>query len=81
MAISPKQWDRVKDLYEAALECNPTQRTVFLQQNEPDYLVREEVRRLLAEHDSLGGFLSTPPFIDPRFNPTNSPNDSHQVRF
>ena len=52
--------------------CESRGRT-FLQQNEQDYVVREEVRRLLAEHDNLGGFLSIPPFIDPRLHPTNSP--------
>jgi len=61
MAISPEQWERVKQLYEAALECGPPLRTEFLRQNEKDELVLEEVRRLLAEHSELGGFLSTPP--------------------
>jgi len=65
MGISPKQWDRVKELYEAALQCSPVHRIVFLQQNEPDEVVRTEVLRLLAEGDSLGSFLSTPPFLDP----------------
>jgi eukaryotic-like serine/threonine-protein kinase len=73
MGMSPEQWDRVKDLYEAALECNPTKRTAFLHQNEPDDVVRDEVWRLLVEHDNVGSFLSSPPFIDPRLNPTNSP--------
>jgi eukaryotic-like serine/threonine-protein kinase len=66
MGISPEQWDRVKELYEAALERSPMQRTAFLQQNERDPIVREEVSRLLAEHDDLGSFLSTPAFVDSR---------------
>src|SRR6266480_2816981 len=72
MGMSPEQWERVKNLYGAALECSPTQRTAFLQQNEQDEVVREEVRRLLAENDGLGSFFSTPPFIDRRLNRSHS---------
>lgn len=68
MAMSPEQWERVKDLYEAALECNLSQRAAFLQRNSADEVVRVEVRRLLAEHDDLGSFLSTPPFVDYRLS-------------
>lgn len=64
MGISPEQWDHVKDLYEAALECDPTQRADFLRQNSADDLVSKEVQRLLVEHDNVGSFLSTPPFVD-----------------
>lgn len=64
MGMSPEQWDRVKDLYEAALECDPTQRADFLQRNTTDEVVRKEALRLLAEHDNVGSFLSTPPFVD-----------------
>ena len=62
MEMSPKQWDRVKELYEAVLECSSAQRITFLQQNEQDELVRSEVRRLLAVQDSVGSFLSKSPF-------------------
>src|SRR6266852_3011046 len=64
MGISPEQWDRVKDLYESALECDPTQRADFLRRNSADEVVRKEVQRLLAEHDDVGSFLSTAPFVD-----------------
>jgi eukaryotic-like serine/threonine-protein kinase len=70
MEISPKQWDRVKELFEGTLECSPHQRAAFLQRNTDDEVVRDEVNRLLAEHDDLGSFLSTPAFIDPRLHPT-----------
>lgn len=65
MEMSPKQWERVKELHEAALERSPMQRTAFLQ-HERDFVVREEVSRLLSEYDDLGSFLSTPPFVDSR---------------
>jgi len=73
MGMTPKQWERVKELYQTALECNPTQRTSFLEQNERDEMVRTEVHRLLAVHDRLGTFLSSPPFVDPRRSDANSP--------
>ena len=64
MGMSPEQWDLVKDLYEAALECDSTQLADFLQRNTTDEIVRTEVRRLLAEHDNAGSFLSTAPLVD-----------------
>jgi cephalosporin-C deacetylase-like acetyl esterase len=64
MGITPGQWERVKELYEAALEYSPAERTGFLQRNERDDQVRTEVHRLLAEEEKLGSFLSTPPFAD-----------------
>jgi eukaryotic-like serine/threonine-protein kinase len=73
MGMTPKQWERVKQLYETTLECSPGQRTVFLQQNEHDEIVRTEVHRLLRVRDRLGTFLSTPPFVDPRRLDANPP--------
>jgi eukaryotic-like serine/threonine-protein kinase len=73
MEISPEQWDRVKELYEAALECSPSQRTAFLRKNAEDKIVCEEVKRLLSERENLDSFLSTPAFIDRRPNPMCSP--------
>ena len=63
MKISPEQWERVKSLYEAVLESTPTERTEFLHQSEEDELVRQEVVRLLQEHDRVGSFLSVPAFV------------------
>src|SRR5271157_2611384 len=68
MGISPEQWDHVKELYEETLECDPAQRDEFLRRKTTDEVVRAEVRRLLAANDTLGSFLSTPPFIDPHPN-------------
>ncbi|HTQ61263.1 MAG TPA: protein kinase [Candidatus Solibacter sp.] len=71
--MKPKQWERVKALYQTALECHPTRRTSFLEENERDEMVRAEVHRLLAVHDRLGTFLSSPPFVDPRRVAANPP--------
>ena len=64
MGMSPDQWNRVKELYEAALDCRPAERDTFLLKNEPDATVREEVHQLLSERDKIGGFLSTPSLVD-----------------
>jgi len=66
MGITPNQWERVKELYEAALVYSASEREVFLLEQEPDQAVRVEVQRLLREQDKLGSFLSTPAFADPR---------------
>jgi len=63
MEISPQQWSRVKDLYEAALECTPALRDDYLRHNEDDERVREEVLRLLAQGEQLGSFLSNSPWL------------------
>ena len=68
MGMSPAQWDRVKELYEAAVECSPAQRATFLRQSGEDHVICEEVGRLLVEQSRLGSFLSTPPFIDSHVN-------------
>jgi serine/threonine protein kinase/cephalosporin-C deacetylase-like acetyl esterase len=66
MGISPEQWAKVKEIYEAALEKSPADRTAYVNRQTSDDLVRNEVLRLLTESDRIGTFLSTPPFIDYR---------------
>jgi Tol biopolymer transport system component len=85
MEISPGQWDRVKELFEAALERAPDERPAFLERNVDDEVVRGEVNRLLTEQNDLGIFLSTPAFVDPR-HPTDSgkrlaPDEVWSARF
>lgn len=65
MGITPGQWQRVKELYESALGRSSADREEVLQ-NESDECVRSEAARLLGEHEKLGTFLSTPPFVDGR---------------
>ena len=73
MAMSPEQWDRVKELYDAAHECEAAQRATLLQE-EKDEVVREEVSRLLGERSQIGNFLSTPAYVDRRNNAAASEN-------
>lgn len=62
MGMSPEQWESVKELYESALERDPTQRADFLLRNSADESVREEVLRLLAGQKDATSFLSVPPY-------------------
>jgi serine/threonine protein kinase/formylglycine-generating enzyme required for sulfatase activity/cephalosporin-C deacetylase-like acetyl esterase len=74
MGISPSQWERVKQLYETALECSLTERNALLQQNDDDEVVCQEVRRLLSASDtSVDSFLSTPAFVESRLSPAYPP--------
>ena len=69
MGISAKQWARVKELYSAVLARSPSDRPSFLNQSEPDEVVRREVSRLLDEGAGSETFLSAPAFVDP-YSPT-----------
>jgi formylglycine-generating enzyme required for sulfatase activity/tRNA A-37 threonylcarbamoyl transferase component Bud32/predicted esterase len=73
MGMSPEQWEHVKGLYEAALEYQPARRAEFLERSTTDHMVHEEVLRLLAEHEKVGSFLSTPAFVDSQRDSTTAP--------
>jgi eukaryotic-like serine/threonine-protein kinase len=64
MSITPERWERVKELYEAAVACAVAERKAFVWNSEPDVEVRTEVLRLLKEQEKLGSFLSTPALAD-----------------
>jgi serine/threonine protein kinase len=61
VGVNSEQWQRVKELFEAALERGPAERTAFLAQacagNE---LIRQEVESLLAAHEEDSTFMNTP---------------------
>jgi serine/threonine protein kinase len=65
MQLTPEEWERVKELFEAASERDGAEREALLHRADSEGL-REEVERLLREQDRLGTFLSTPAFIDKR---------------
>ena len=59
--MTPEQWSRVKELFNAALELSPEKRAEFLAEAcAGEESVREELKRLLAEHDQAGEFLNSP---------------------
>jgi serine/threonine protein kinase len=60
MDMTPEQWERVKALFEAALQQQPSKRASFLARLCPETDLREQVEKLLADHDEAGTFLSDP---------------------
>ena len=52
-----EQWERVKSLFDAALERPPSEREQFVARNCRDESVRLEVLSLLSNHESAGSFL------------------------
>ncbi len=58
MEPSPEKWEKVKALFEAALELEPAAAAAFLAEACPDDEIRKEVERLLANRPRLDGFLS-----------------------
>jgi serine/threonine protein kinase/Tol biopolymer transport system component len=58
--ITPENWERVKCLFQSALDLEVEQRPAFLKQNCTDPSLRAEVERLLANDGKAGGFLADP---------------------
>jgi tetratricopeptide (TPR) repeat protein len=59
--MTPDRWDRITELFEAALERSPEERAPFLGEAcHGDAALCEEVTGLLAEHSQMGEFLERP---------------------
>jgi serine/threonine protein kinase len=59
--MGPAEWNRVVELFHAALETSGDQRVLLLDQTcGTDTLLRKAVEELLKEYASAGGFLSEP---------------------
>src|SRR5206468_9032128 len=60
-AMTPGEWERVKQIFDLALAEPVADRAGFLQsQCGEDSHIRSEVERLLAEHERASGFLEPP---------------------
>jgi serine/threonine protein kinase/tetratricopeptide (TPR) repeat protein len=58
--MTPEDWSKAKELFDAALEQEPTQRAAFLAQACPDDNLRQEVEKLVINFQEAGSFLSNP---------------------
>jgi serine/threonine protein kinase/tetratricopeptide (TPR) repeat protein len=76
MELTPQQWEKVKALFESALEKTPAERTSFIAVAEHDSQVRSEVERLLAHHVESGGFFSNRGFPLPPMPAEREPSRS-----
>jgi len=66
MSAIPKQWEAIKSLFAQVLELTPQERAAFFEDFGGDPLVREEVKRLVAEHLEATDFFSAPALSDQR---------------
>ena len=74
--MDPARWERVKDLFQGALERPPEERDVHLREACPeDASLRNEVERLLSAHVRADAFLHRPAFdlADPRTDAAQAP--------
>jgi Tol biopolymer transport system component len=63
--VTPERWGRIKELFGAAVGQPPDKRLVFLAEAcAGDAALREEVERLIAEHEAAGQFLISPPWAE-----------------
>lgn len=60
--MTPERWDRIKELFDGALERDSGERAAFLAGAcGGDEDLRAQVLNLLVQYDSAGGFLENPP--------------------
>jgi len=56
--MTPERWGRVKEIFAAALERDPSERTTYVDQAcAADAALRNEVISLLEAHETAGGFI------------------------
>jgi serine/threonine protein kinase/tetratricopeptide (TPR) repeat protein len=60
MDRTPDNWNRAKELFEAALEMEPPQQASFLAEKCEDENLRQQVERLLINFQEAGSFLDDP---------------------
>ncbi len=59
--MTPERWERVSEVFEGALGCEPEARKAYLARAcAEDAELEAEVAALLEEHERAGGFLDTP---------------------
>ncbi len=59
--MTPEQWERIKEIFEAALGRPPDERSAYIEQAcAGDHALRQEVASLLAAHERAGRFLEEP---------------------
>jgi eukaryotic-like serine/threonine-protein kinase len=62
MQMHPNDWERAKELFEAALELEPSERVSFLAASCHEASVQRQVEKLLTDYEEAGSFLDNPAF-------------------
>jgi len=76
MKIAPDDWERSKELFQAALELDASKRASFLADNCHDDDLREQVEELLINYQEAGSFLDEP-ILNPRMS--RAPNAGLEI--
>ena len=71
--MTPEKWERIKALFEVALQQPAAKRASFLARLCPEEEVRTRVEKLLADHDEAGSFLSDPVLGSPPRETSRTP--------
>ncbi|MDQ3749895.1 MAG: hypothetical protein M3367_12940 [Acidobacteriota bacterium] len=80
--MTPERWRQVKEIFDAALERNPTERAAFLSVAcADDELLKSEIESLLAADASESGFLKSPARYHYRGYGLADPNSVLSVRW
>jgi Tol biopolymer transport system component len=58
--MTPGQWERVRALFQSAIEQPPAARAVFVSTADGDEVIQREVQSLLEAYAAAGGFLDAP---------------------
>lgn len=72
-----EEWGRVKELFLAALEVDPSQRQSYLEQAGGSAELHRAVEQLLVAHEKAGAFLTTPAVIDSELQ---IPSEEHRFK-
>ena len=59
--MTPERWRQVEEIFQAALDLSPDERTKYvLEKCGEDETLRRDVQLLLSQHDSAGELLDAP---------------------
>src|ERR1700726_4906161 len=75
MEFSSDNWERAKQLFDAALDLDPSRRSSFLADNCPDAALCQQIEQLLLNYQKAGNLLDDAVF-EPTIADPGSANDA-----
>ena len=66
--MTPEQWQKIEEIFQAAVDLKPSERAGFIVENSLDDVeLRREVEKLLADYESAESFIESPVWTDSKF--------------
>ncbi len=63
MYMTPERWQRIKEVFESALQVEPAQRRAFISNAcRVDESLRQQVESLIDSHERTGTFIDSPAY-------------------